>query len=288
MDLSNGIIFGIITMLSWGVADFLAAASLKKTSIYKIFIWSQIIGLLFFVIVFLLFFKLPKLSTYAIELILIGGLLSVVSYLAFYKALQVGKVSIISPIAASWVIITVVLALVFLKEGLTLLHGLGVFLVVLGIIITSFKLHDLLALKFANLVSGVKYAIVALLGMGVFFYLIGIMVNVDDLGWFFPIFFIKITAIFYFLLYVGFKRENISFPKNVTMLVIVIGVLEVIAFFAYSFGVSFHYTVIVAPVSATFPVVTIFLAWIFFGEKLEFNQKTGVILVLLGLILLSI
>jgi len=52
--------------------------------------------------------------------------------------------------------------------------------------------------------------------------------------------------------------------------------------------VSSNYTIIVAPVSATFPVVTIFLARIFFGEKLEFNQKTGVILVLIGLILLSI
>lgn len=51
---------------------------------------------------------------------------------------------------------------------------------------------------------------------------------------------------------------------------------------------SSNYTIIVAPVSATFPVVTIFLARIFFGEKLEFNQKTGVILVLIGLILLSI
>jgi len=224
MDLSYGLIFGIITMLSWGVADFLVASSLKKTNIYKTFIWSQIIGLLFFVIVFALFFQLPAISKYFIELILISGLLSVVSYLAFYKALQVGKLSIISPIAASWVIITVILTLVFLNESLTILHSLGVFLVILGIILASFKLHHLLKFKFTNLLSGVKYAIVALLGMGLFFYLIGILVSVDDLGWFFPIFFIKITAICYFLMYVGLKKENISFPKNITLSVVVIGV----------------------------------------------------------------
>lgn len=235
-----------------------------------------------------MFFQLPTISIYIIELILIAGLLSVVSYLAFYKGLQVGKVSTISPIVASWVIITVILILVFLNESLTILQGLGVFLVVLGIILASFKLHDLLKLKFTNLVSGVKYAIVALLRMGVFFYLLDRLVSVDDLGWFFPIFFIKITAICYFLVYVGLKKENISFPKNVTLPVVVIGVLEVLAFFAYSFGVSFNYTVIVAPVSATFPVVTIFLARIFFREKLEFNQKIGVIFVLIGLIILSI
>ena len=66
-----------------------------------------------------------------------------------------------------------------------------------------------------------------------------------------------------------------------------IGVLEVIAFFAYGSGITSEFTAIVAPVSAAFPAVTILLARIFLKERLEINQKTGIFSILAGLVLIS-
>ena len=229
---------------------------------------------------------IPIISRTTIDIILITGLLGVISYLAFYKGLQVGKVSIISPIAACWAAVTVILSLIFLHETLTALQSIGVTLAILGAVLTSFKLHDLINLKLKNFATGVEYAIIAMLAWGVYFVLIGILV--PKLGWFLPIFFIKAVAVFYLLVYSGVTRRNIAFPKNVAFFVISIGFLETIAFLSYGMGVTSEYTAIVAPIGAAFPMITILLARIFLKETLEINQKIGIIAVLAGLVLLSI
>jgi len=71
-------------------------------------------------------------------------------------------------------------------------------------------------------------------------------------------------------------------------LLIVIGVLNVIAFLSYDLGVTYGYTAMVAPVSAASPIITVSLALIFLKEKLALDQKIGILLVLVGIILLAV
>jgi len=98
----------------------------------------------------------------------------------------------------------------------------------------------------------------------------------------------KNAALFYLLTYSRVAKKNISLPKNTTSLIILIGALEATGFLAYGMGVNSEHTSIVAPISATFPMVTIILARIFFKERLELNQKIGIISVLCDLVSLSI
>ena len=112
-------------------------------------------------------------------------------------------------------------------------------------------------------------------------------VLVDELSWFLPIFFVKGITVFYLLVYSSPAKKGISFPKNVALLMIVIGVLEAVAYFSYGAGIASEFTAIVAPIAASFPIITIILARIFFKEVMETNQKIGVVSVLTGLILLS-
>jgi len=97
MDISTGTIFGIIAMLSWGTCDFFIVKAVRKSNVLKTVIWSQTIGLILYYIIFLLFFKLPILSSATIIIILTTGLLSVIGFLSFCKGLEVGKVSTNSP-----------------------------------------------------------------------------------------------------------------------------------------------------------------------------------------------
>ncbi|MDO8740339.1 MAG: DMT family transporter [Candidatus Woesearchaeota archaeon] len=286
MSIPLGIIFGIIAMIGWGVADFFAAKAVRKTGVLKTFLWSQIIGLILFFIIFSLFFKLPLLSFNTIGIISIAGFLGVISWLAFYKGMQIGKVSIVSPIAACWAVVTVILSLIFLNEKLTMLQAVGVGLAILGAVMASFKLHDLLKLRLKNIAIGVEYAIIALLGWGVYFVLIGFLAA--ELKWFLPIFLIKTATVFYLFIYSGVAKKNISFPKNAASFILLIGILEFAAFLSYGLGISYEYTAVVAPIGAAFPMVTVILARIFFKETLELNQKIGIVSVLAGLVLLSI
>lgn len=285
MTLSLGILFGIIAMLGWGFSDFFAAMAARKTSVIKTLIWSQIVGTLM-LIPALLFFRFPDISFNYLMLILIGAFLNIIALLAFYKGLQVGNVSVISPISSAYAAITVVLSLIFLNEKLNALQAAGISLSILGTILASFKLRDLMKLKLENIVSGVRYGLIAMLSWGIAFVFIGILVK--NLGWLFPPLLIKTAGIFYILAYAGTAKKNISFPKNAALIVALIGILETIGFLSIGAGISFEQTSIVVPVSSTYALMTVILAQIFFKEVIEVNQKIGVAAVLLGLVLLAI
>ncbi|KUO42408.1 MAG: hypothetical protein APZ16_02950 [Candidatus Hadarchaeum yellowstonense] len=285
MDVSPGIALGLVAMLCWGTADYFAAKAIRKVGVFKTLFWGQTIGLsfLFLVLVSLGAF-MPSPSTVA--LILITGLLNVVACLAFYRGLQLGKVSIVSPISASWVVVTVILSLIFLEESLTSLQAAGVVLTISGVFLTSFKLHDLLRLRLRNLAAGAKFAAVSMLAWGLHYVFIDQLVA--ELGWFLPIFSVKAVTVFSLASYSRMAGKEVSFPKSVARMVLVVGGLEAAAFLAYGAGVASEFTAVVAPVAASFPMVTIMLARIFFHELVEINQKIGIAAVLTGLILLSL
>ncbi len=286
MNLPLGVLFGIIAMIGWGIADFLAAVAVRKTSVFKTFVWSQIIGLVLFFIAFSLFFNFSLPSLSSIVWLLFAGFLGVISYLAYYKGLQVGKVPVVVPIASSWAAITVILGLVILHEALTKTQTIGVILAVIGTVLVSFRLRDLLGLKLKNLSIGVSYAVIAMLGWGVYF--VPMKMLISELGWFLPIFFAKVISIFYLLPYLKLSKKDVSFPKNALILVLLIGFLETMAFISFGMGINSAYVSIVSPVAATFPVITITLARLFLKETIDFNQVIGIFSVLTGLVLLSL
>src|SRR3989338_2309069 len=199
MALSLGILFGIIAMLSWGVADFFAAKSVRKSGVFKTYFWIQAISLAVYSLIFLLFFEFPAISLMTFALIVICAFIGITSVMSFYKGLQVGIVSIISPIGASYAAVTVILSLIFLNETLTAFQVIGISLVILGAILASFKFHDLIRLKVKNVAAGVKYAVYTMFAWGVLMVLIDVLVA--DLGWFLPILFIVTVEIFCLLAY---------------------------------------------------------------------------------------
>lgn len=286
MAITLGILFGIIAMISWGFSDFFAASAARKTSVIKTLIWSQIIGTSILVAAFFLFFKFPVISLTSLVIILIGAFLNIVALLAFYRGMQIGTVSIISPISSSYAVITVILSLTFLNEKITALQAAGIILAIFGTVLASFKLHDLLKLKLRNISTGAGYGLIAMIGWGIAFVLLSSLVK--EIGWFYPPLLIKAVGIFYVLAYAGTLKKDISFPKNAALVVIFVGILETVGFLFLGAGMSSEQTAIVAPVSSTYPLITIILAQIFFREVLDLNQKIGIASVLVGLVLLSV
>ena len=65
----------------------------------------------------------------------LSGLATGFSWLCYYKALQLGPVSKVAPIDKLSVVLTIILAAVFLHEPVTLKTGIGAAFLVLGIMI---------------------------------------------------------------------------------------------------------------------------------------------------------
>lgn len=284
MNTLLGILFGIFAMIFWGTADFFVANAVRKTSTLKVLFWSLLTSDIIAFFVALFFLKLPVLSPTIIGITLLCGLLSAFSWWAFYKGLQIDKVSIISPIANSWPVVTIFISIFFLKETLIWIQAIGVLFVIIGGALVSFKFKDLLQLK--NPAKGVKYALIGVLGWGILFSFVGFMVT--KIGWFFPMVLIKTATTIYLFIYFKSTHKEFALPKSGLIFIILVGVFEALAIFAYGLGVSFHSSAIVAPIIAGVPMVTVILAKIVFKETIELNQKLGIISIIAGLVLLAL
>ncbi len=288
MAISTGILFAILSMLGWGTADFFAAKVSRKIGNLRALFWSQLIGV---VLVFIYFFTSVKnLAVSLADLAILGsiGLFQASAYLAYYQGLAIGKVSLVSPISASWSLITVLISLIFLKENLTQLQLFGVGLTILGVFFTSTNLKKLRKKVKLDFDPGVKFAFIAMLSWGIGMALID--PQVDRLGWFLPIMIMRIFLIIYLLLYSLGSKTKLSFvyEKNLLLNLFPVGLLETIGFFGYSLGVRAELGSIVAPVAAASPLVTILLARLFLQEKVVFNQMIGIIGIILGIVFLSL
>jgi len=277
-------------MFGWGTSDFLAAKSSRRIGYLLTYFWTQLVAFLIALIYF--WIKLPTLNINNIPQYLIfllpAGFLFLVGTLAFYKGLTEGQVSLVSPIGASWAMITVVLSVVFFKEVLQTNQIVAIILIISGIILVSVNLKELLKIKRLTLLGGIKEGLIAMLAWGISLFL---MVPVSKaLSWFLPVFALKLFGLLFLVIYTMFSKKSLKIDLQIPLLILLflIGFLDIIAFFAYSFGVEREYASIVAPVAASFPLVTIILARIFLKEKIVFNQALGIAGVIAGLILISI
>lgn len=284
MNISLGILFGLISMISWGVSDFFVTKSVRGCIAIKALFWSQIVALIIMLPIFLLFFTMPEFSSQIFALFFLAGIFTVISNLAFYKGLRIGKVSIVMPIASCWAIVTIFISIAFLGELLTKTNALGAIFAIIGVILVLFRKNN--SAKSKDSSKGISYAIISAFAYGINFVIIDLLAN--EIGWFLPIFFIGIINAFLLIIYAGFRKSNLSFPRNIFSFVILVGVLDTIAYLFYSTSVTMELGAIVAPIAATSPAISILLAKIFFKEKIRLSQKIGIIFVLAGLVLLSL
>jgi transporter family protein len=85
--------------------------------------------------------KLATLHTKAVTMIVLSGVAGAISWLFYFKAIQIGTVSQVAPIDKLSVPLTVVLALLLLGERPTLINWLGVLLVATGGYLVAIKSH---------------------------------------------------------------------------------------------------------------------------------------------------
>jgi drug/metabolite transporter (DMT)-like permease len=168
------------------------------------------------------------------------------------------------------------------------LQAVCIVLIIIGTILASFKLKDLHKLDPKKAVKGSGYAILSMFAWGVSLFLGVILIGY--LGWFFPVFFIYVILLVYNIIYFfarGMKFKKIG--KNMLPVTALIGIAATFGFLTYTYGVAAsQLAVIVAPISGAAPVLTVILAFVLLKEKLDINQKAGVLLILFSIIAISV
>lgn len=81
---------------------------------------------------------LQTLSKHNLIFLIISGLATGISWIFYFKALQLGNVSQVAPIDKLSVALTIILAVIFLGEALTVKTALGALLIIVGTIVLLF------------------------------------------------------------------------------------------------------------------------------------------------------
>ena len=81
------------------------------------------------------FKQLGSISQYSLLFLVLSGIATGLSWLFYFRALQLGTASQVAPIDKLSLVLTIVLAVIFLKEKLTLSVGVGALLMSAGAIL---------------------------------------------------------------------------------------------------------------------------------------------------------
>ena len=84
-------------------------------------------------------------------------------------------------------------------------------------------------------------------------------------------------------------RQSIRLPQgHVWWLIIVVGVMDTIAFLAANFGFTTDQVSVVSVLISLFSAVTVLLAWIFLRERLQWSQWLGIAIIFLSVTLVKV
>jgi len=287
-----GILLGLAASACWGVADFLARGVTRTYGDLETLFGVLVVGLIGVAL-----YTIPS-GVHAVHapdrlLLLVTALLAMFGYAALYRALKVGVLSVVSPIAAANAIIPVVLALIVLGErplpwqygGISCVMG-GVMLLSLGKGVHLPDLSPANPLANPRVQRGIAPALLCavLFGMSLF----GMKLSVDRLDPDSVALWVRVLGVMALLVWLLAAQRLTLPPRGCRMTLLAAGALDAAAFVFFCQALTHTFLSLVAPVSSTIPLFTVALARVFLRERLGPVQQMGLALTVGGIALVAI
>lgn len=283
-----GGILGLLAAIGWGSADFLARYATRYIGSYRTLFFIQFIGLAGLSVVMFATGSLQSLSRLTGDIWIWMGLAALLytgSTLALYRAFEVGKLALVSPIAASYAALTTLLAFVS-GEQLSQLHVLGISLALVGVLLAVIPQASGTE-KSKTRARGIGWAIGAAIGLGLTFWILGFHIT-PTLGGITPIWLLRLVAPVLLMLGARPLEQSLELPPcPVWKYLIGIGLLDTGAFVANALGFTLAQVSLVSVLGSLFSAVTVLLAWFVLHEQLFWRQWLGIGTIFLGIFLVN-
>jgi drug/metabolite transporter (DMT)-like permease len=302
------VIYGLTAAVMWGTAAVTATFATRKAGTFITLVVGQGVG----IVILLVMEAIRRPSFSGVSggdfLALIGtGLIGLVGYLTFYKALELGPIGLVSAIGATYGGVTAILAFVWLSERLGLAGTTGVALSVLGVTMAAARSAaepELIALPIgepaapitppvaratdhANGRAGIPLALASALSYGFGGFLLGYFSG--RFGWFETAFVARMAAMIALLAALPFFGRPAAWRGTGSGIAwaAAAGVTDVIGVLAFARGGAAGQIAITAAVSSIYPVIPLVAGMALFGEHLSRRQGVGVAVIIVGLVLLG-
>jgi drug/metabolite transporter (DMT)-like permease len=279
-----GILLGLTAALSWGLADYFAALASRQAGAFRVVLVAMVLlaGLML-----VTGEGLSGVTASDVVWLAGAGVLGGLSYLAFYQALAIGPISIVSPIVSAYAAVTVVCAVLIGGERLGGGETAAIVVVMLGVVLASSDLAQMRRLERVALL-GLLLALATAVLIGVFVY--GVAYFSADYGWLVPIFLARGFSTL-FLVAASLPGGEWRFPersRRLLTMIALIAVVDTLGYVAFNFGVRDADTSVVATAAAPYSVVPIVAGVMLLHERPRATQWAGVALVIAGLVLLGL
>ena len=288
-----GILLGLLTALSWGGADFIARFATHRIGALRTMMYMQLNGF------FLLTISLPWLGGWG-HLTdgsgwqpwawgILAGVFNGCGTLALYRSFEIGKLSVVAPISASYPALTLLLSRLS-GEHLTLARIAGIFLTLLGVIVVAGgeKAPDSSEAGSAQgNRKGIGWAVCAALAFGFLFWLLGIRV-VPRVGPAPAVWLIRLTSTVIAAAAILSGKPPIALPRgNLRWMALGMGAMDTGAFVLSNYGMRLEQVAVISVLGSLYGAVTVGLAAIFLRERVSRWQWIGIVAIFAGIYLIG-
>ena len=219
--------------------------------------------------------------------IAIFGISVPLTYTLYSKSLSIGPASVVAAILRIGNLITFILAIFFLQEKITLFKILGGLLVILGVIVVSLHLGELLKRKVKLLTLATPLVLLQAVISGVMSILLGL--GSKEFNGFSAALLTRFFIVpSYLLLSLTRKKPRGNLFVKSWRVLLFIAAVDVAAFILYNQAVYVSEISFITITQSTVPVATAIIAALLFRERLDLFQKFGILLVVIGTMILNL
>lgn len=282
------ILLAFASALFAGVTSILAKCGIRKTDSNVATAIRTIVVLLFaWTMVFIVGSQktISQISPKSLLFLILSGLATGASWLCYFRALQLGDVNKVVPIDKSSTILTILLALIFLGEGITWLKGAAVVLIAVGTFLMIQKkesggekskawfVYAVLSAVFASLTSilakvgieGVESNLATAIRTGVVLLMSWVVVFVTKK-----------------------QRTVLKIPKKELGFICLSGLATGASWLCYYKALQDGLASVVVPIDKLSILVTIAFSYFVFKEKLSQKALLGLVLIVAGTLLMLV
>jgi drug/metabolite transporter (DMT)-like permease len=265
--------------LSWGVGDFLGGLKARALPTLMVLAASQPFGLAALAIAVAV--RGTGIPGDEVAWSALSAVVGTIGLFAFYRGLATGAMSVVAPIAAVAVGIPVIWGVAVSGDHISSLQAIGFVAAVGGSVAASLEVRA----ERRQLASGVGWAVLAMLAFGAYYIPMHAAAQHD---WLWPAFLFRCTSVTLVWAVVLARR---SWPHGLRPHwagLVAIGLLDTGGNALYAAASSSHGLLSVVSVLASlYPVVTVLLARLMLGERVQRTQDAGVLAVLVGVVLIT-
>jgi drug/metabolite transporter (DMT)-like permease len=292
-----GLGHGLIAALCWGSTDVMASIAGRRLGSLHVVMVAQVASVAIAILLALVYgVGLPSDPLMLLVAALFGAI-AAGAYVAFFTALRIGPLSVVSPVVAAYGGLTVVLSVLLRGETVTALQGIGAALATLGVILTG--------VVFDGGWRGTRFVgrgvVLSLIAMLLFTALTaGLATPIHAAGWL-PVLLASrlanggtILAVLVVVRVVRPRGSEILITNSGPLSIRAIaagaaaGLLDIVGFVAFAIGLEIAPTWIVGLASSFGPAVAVIVAVALWGERLRPSQWAGLAGIAAGLVAVAL